>query len=790
MSNTMCSSWRKSFLVGVLGLALWAAGARLATAQVNQWTAHTSTREVVALSVSDDEIWVATTGGVFSYNPATDEVERFTVAEGLHDVQTRAIAYDDRRGLVWVGYFNGVIDQLDVETGVVKTFFDIQRNVRFPSPEISRLVVRGDSLLVATSFGMVIFDPVRQEVRDTYSQLGTLAPATAVRDLVVAPIPDGSLGFWLATADGVAYAPLDAVNLQDPGVWTVERAALPAPETYSIAMFQGQIYVGTEDGLAQRETDGSYFRYGFTDRPVLDLAPLTDRLMALDEFKFYAAFANGGALVQAEGFQGLTAIVEGPDQNVWVGDVQAGLNQFARPSGNDTPALLRGEIFPDGPFDGLFGDLTIDDDGNLWAAAIQGVQGAGFYQFAPDGQWINYTGRFFDDLEGLGNFLSVHADEQGNLWAASNGNGLAHVTPEGDVVVYNQSNSSLRPAAGTSTFVIVGGAATDKDGVLWATNTIAAQPLHVRTTDGQWTPLPAPRCTDLAPTTALGPIFIDSFGQKWIVVLELGNLRVSRGVMVLDTGSSPTDPSDDVCRFLGERGALGRGLPSTAITSLTEDREGRVWIGTDNGPAFVLSSTVAAQDVTAEPSWPLWADRSEGVFVLSNLHINDIAVDPSNRLWIATNEGVYLVQERDGYERVEFFTAENSPLFSDIVVTVTVDGQTGTVYFGTDQGLISFRGDAIDPAPAKRDLFVYPNPVRITGEAAPDIFIEGLVEVTDIKVVAAHGEVVAEFSARGGRARWDGRDHNQQLVPSGVYLVVAVGQNGEGTAFGKVAVIR
>ena len=790
MSNTMCSSWRKSFLVGVLGLALWAAGARLATAQVNQWTAHTSTREVVALSVSDDEIWVATTGGVFSYNPATDEVERFTVAEGLHDVQTRAIAYDARRGLVWIGYFNGVIDQLDVETGAVRTFFDIQRNDRFPSPEINRLDVRGDSVLVATSFGLVIFDPVRQEVRDTYSQLGTLAPATAVRDVVVAPIPDGSTGLWLATADGVAYAPLNAVNLQDPGVWTVERAELPDPETFSIAMFQGQIYVGTGEGMVRRESDGSYTLFGFSNRPVLDLAPLTDRLLAIDDFKFYAAFSGGGSLVQAEGFQGLSAIVEGPDQNVWLGDAQAGLNQYARPAGNDPPALLRGEIFPDGPFDGLFGDLTIDADGALWAAAVQGAQGAGFYRLSADGQWTNYTGRFFDALDGLGNFLAVHADEQGNLWAASTGNGLAQVTPEGEIVVYNQLNSSLRPASGTSSFVIAGGAASDKDGTLWVTNTTASQPLHVRTTDGQWTPLPAPQCIDLAPTTALGPIFIDSFGQKWIVVLELGNLRISRGVMVLDTGSSPTDPSDDVCRFIGERGALGRGLPSTAITSLTEDREGRVWIGTDNGPAFVLSSTVAAQDQTAEPSWPLWADRAEGVFVLSNLHINDIAVDPSNRLWMATNEGVYLLQETDGFERVEFFTAENSPLFSNVVVTMAVDGQTGTVYFGTDQGLISFLGDAINPEATPRDLFVYPNPVRITNGTAPEIFIEGLVEATDVKVVAAHGEVVAEFSARGGRVRWNGRDRNQQLVPSGIYLVVAVGQNGEGTAFGKVAVIR
>jgi hypothetical protein len=50
--------------------------------------------------------------------------------------------------------------------------------------------------------------------------------------------------------------------------------------------------------------------------------------------------------------------------------------------------------------------------------------------------------------------------------------------------------------------------------------------------------------------------------------------------------------------------------------------------------------------------------------------------------------------------------------------------------------------------------------------------------------------VVAQFPTRGGRVRWDGRDRNSELVPSGVYLIVAVGKNGEGIAYGKVAIIR
>ncbi|WP_243664707.1 hypothetical protein [Rhodothermus marinus] len=49
---------------------------------------------------------------------------------------------------------------------------------------------------------------------------------------------------------------------------------------------------------------------------------------------------------------------------------------------------------------------------------------------------------------------------------------------------------------------------------------------------------------------------------------------------------------------------------------------------------------------------------------------------------------------------------------------------------------------------------------------------------------------MTSFETRGGRVRWDGRDRYGRPVPSGVYLIVAVGQNGEGIAYGKVAILR
>jgi hypothetical protein len=56
--------------------------------------------------------------------------------------------------------------------------------------------------------------------------------------------------------------------------------------------------------------------------------------------------------------------------------------------------------------------------------------------------------------------------------------------------------------------------------------------------------------------------------------------------------------------------------------------------------------------------------------------------------------------------------------------------------------------------------------------------------------VTAAGELVQRMATRGGQATWDARDLNGQLVPSGMYLVIAVGNAGEGRGVGRVAIIR
>jgi hypothetical protein len=291
--------------------------------------------------------------------------------------------------------------------------------------------------------------------------------------------------------------------------------------------------------------------------------------------------------------------------------------------------------------------------------------------------------------------------------------------------------------------------------------------------------------------SAYGDIFIDSFDQKWIIVRNESSFSSTRGLMIVDTKSTPTDASDDAFRFFGSDGTGGQGLPSTQVTSVVEDRDGLVWIGTRRGLAYIINTGIVAEDPNTVIIWPQRADRTEGVFLYLGLPVNDIAVDPANRLWVATDEGVRVVESTEGgFREVLTLTTDNSPLPSDVVVAVEVASGTGDVFLVTEDGAVSTRGEAVEPVSVLEELFVYPNPVRIEGSAEPNVFIEGLTDETEISIVTAHGSLVRRLSARGGRVRWDARDGDGNLVPSGVYLVVAVGERGEGTGYGKVAIIR
>lgn len=777
----------------LLLLVVFAGGFQAVWGQdIDTWTAHTSMNRANDLAVNGNEVWVASGGGVYGYDTESGSIRSFTVVDGLSSVSTTSIAVDAKRASVWVGFSDGSLNRIRTESGTIQTFRDIRRADQFSDRGINRIVVQGDSLLIATQFGVVVFDPDKLEVRDSFSRLGTLTPATPVRDVFIEKNVLGRPTMWLATELGVARAFLDGPNLQDPLSWTIEKNGLPVASlsTFSLEALVGSMYVGTAQDLFLRLPSGTYSKFNLTSQKVSQLSAAGTTLVGSTDF---------GVLVVESGVTWRTMSVAGvgfptgihlsENGRLWVGSADSGVAFGDLPAdGNSfTPSGMKA---PSGPSTGDFTNLSVGVNGDLWVGGAS-ANNTGFHHLKVDGEWEEYSEKTSSLLVNKSRFLHVFGAEDGFGWAGSEGGGVAQVSPSGELTLYDASNSSLLPATGTSNFVVVGGSYADRFGNMWFTTRGSGFPLHVRQASGEWRAF-GPMVGEglLSRSTAYGHIFIDSFDQKWILIHNENNFLARKGLAVLDTGAL-SNPADDSFRFFGVKGGSGVGLPGIEVNAVAEDRDGLVWIGTNSGPAFFVNTGIVARDASATPIWPQWADRSMGTFMLFGLQINDIAVDPAGRIWFATSEGAWLVEAVEGgFRPVKHFTTDNSPIFSDEVNSVAVNGETGRVYFSTDRGLVSYLSDAINPSESVRELKVFPNPLRIGSNSSPEVFIEGLVAETNVRIVTSAGSLVRRLEARGGRLRWDGRDESGQIVSSGVYLVIAVGQNDEGTAFGKIAVIR
>ena len=105
----------------------------------------------------------------------------------------------------------------------------------------------------------------------------------------------------------------------------------------------------------------------------------------------------------------------------------------------------------------------------------------------------------------------------------------------------------------------------------------------------------------------------------------------------------------------------GTSLVITYVRCVAEDKNGDMWIGTNQGPLLLEQSKITEKN-------PLFTQvkvpRNDGTnyadYLLSGVDIASIAVDGGNRKWFGTyGNGVYLISN-DNIKEIQHFTTDNS----------------------------------------------------------------------------------------------------------------------------------
>jgi ligand-binding sensor domain-containing protein len=223
-------------------------------------------------------------------------------------------------------------------------------------------------------------------------------------------------------------------------------------------------------------------------------------------------------------------------------------------------------------------------------------------------------------------------------------------------------------------------------------------------------------------------------------------------------------------------------LPGTLINHIENDKDGNLWIATDKGIRTLPFAATALTRSSVQLNLVIFERRQ----LFRDEAISIIKTDGGNRKWIGTDKGMWLFSA-DGTTQLLFFNTDNSPLNTNIVHTLAIQPKTGEVFFGTKEGIVSYRADATEATESFAGIKIFPNPVPPNFSGF--ITLEGLAENSNVKITDISGRLVFETTSNGGTATWRGTDYNGRRANGGVYLVFCTNANGEQSLVGKVALV-
>lgn len=345
---------------------------------------------------------------------------------------------------------------------------------------------------------------------------------------------------------------------------------------------------------------------------------------------------------------------------------------------------------------------------------------------------------------------------------------------------YGRQNSVLESGVNSDNYTLVTSIRYDADGNLWLLNSMATSPIVQITKDGEWITYRHPEVDDDYKWNLTSMFISPTNGKMWFVNNYYQNTR-------LYAYDYRTETLNVVCgpNYINEDETPV--IPNN-IHSVSEDREGNVWLSTSIGPLYLTPADVQNGRVTQHK-----VPRNDGTdladYLLTNVEIRCVRADGANRKWIGTSDGVFLLSA-DCNRLLQHFTTSNSSLLSNVVNDILVDANSNIVYFATDNGLCSYASDATLPVETmdKDNVYAYPNPV--TPDYTGDVTIVGLSFDADVKIVTSNGALVNSGRSTGGTYRWNVRDQKGRRVASGVYMVETATQDGGKGVVCKIAIVN
>jgi len=754
--------------------------------ETGSWRLHTATMRALDIAQDDEFVYTAYENGLMKYHLESKEKALLNKMNGLSDILLSCIYYDTIDQALYIGYKNGNIDKVSGNT--VINIPAIKLASISGSKKINRFYRYGTTVYVATDFGVVLVNPLKNEIKDTYY------PTNSVDPIVDIEIKDQQI---LALSPSKLFiGNLGDVLLPSPQGWTQDvRVPMVFNSTYAaIEKVNEEVFVlqktnafGNDTILKLTPTEFVYFDYYSVGLEITNLTQHENKLDVLADGALLTYNANGQLIESALSFY--LGIYFRPSQMVvlengekWMADEFSG------------PIRVIGEYsyekvtYPGPPRNDFYamdwnkGKLAIAS-GRLEFKS-PGFLRHGYYLF-QDENWSYNDNTTLSQWQGIDihDFIDISVNPKNPEEVAVSTYSAYPVsiinTANNSCSVYDQTNSPIQLSLAGNGWSLVSDVCYDTKGNLWVLNGWSDRPVVVKRADNTWS---AFDCGVEARNKYTTRMVIDKDQNLWFATETNGLFGYNYSETIDNIG-------DDFHINLSS-GDFSGALPSNNVTALAVDLDGELWIGTDAGFAVLYNTTGSFTANPGDYNAQRIKVRFEGnvEYVLGSTHITDIEVDGGNRKWMATAGAGLVLLSSDGSEIIKQFTKENSALISNNIYDIKMNQETGELFIITDLGLVSYRSDASQDDADYSSTKVFPNPVRPGYEGL--ITIQGIRYDSDVKVTDVSGNLIFKTTSNGGTATWDGKRVDGTKVESGVYLIWTATNEGSSNKVGKVVVVR
>lgn len=750
------------------------------------WEDHFSYREAKAVATDGKLIYAATDAGVFTWDPQQQQLEKFSKVNKLSDWGISLMEYHKETQTLAIVYSNGNIDL--IQKGTLYNVPDLKHKTISGEKNVLHLTFSDSAMYLSCSFGIIVVDLYRHEINDTYI-LGENSSFLQVNGVAI-----NDTAIFAATAKGILWGYRNDKALADNSRWNVWE---PLPDNLEsayidhIVCYDGQLFISIKNKINDVSTvyewkDGKW-NIVASQKQLSRLKESGGYLMlfSFHEFKIYdisrqyVAGMNWIDPFSKYGLECHDAIVFG--EKIWLAHHNSGMIEI--PSFQATWGISH---MPPGPaFNGVF-SLNHSSSGKIYACAGSRDNNYG-------GAWISaniatYDRGVWSDLEKTAAqdtlhdilFVAPSPNNDNHLFAAAWMQGVIEIEDNKIVRVFNEGNTEgkIQPHFdGGYRTVRTSGVAFDRGGNLIVAQSLVPQNLVWRDKNGRWDAFFSGDV--VSGNFDLSGLLTDkTHNYKWLwnrsntiyVFNNKGNVQV-------------LDPNRNA------------ELLTNAVNCMAEDRNGDIWIGTDQGVKVIYNAQDAIDGNAPSGSFSKakcqnikYTEDGQTQYLLQFEFVTSIAVDGANRKWIGTRNGGVFVLTPNGSEEVYHFTAGNSPLPTNNITDITIEPLSGQVFISSAKGIVSYKAEATQGSESFSEVEVYPNPVE--PEYTGEILIKGLTTNANVRITDISGYVVNNLQAFGGQAVWNGKNFDGKPAASGVYLIFCSDKEGHETAVGKIMIIR